>query len=360
MTKNQVQQRSERSQNLKVFKVSNDQFYVESSEGKICYRVSFNDESHECTCGDFSRNSKNDPDFKCKHILAVFNSQASNELVTASLIEKRMPKLNEKFITNIKGKDFVLYSGLLDLAHQKGLLKINVEAVQFPDVDNRNEAICKCTLMSARGEEFVEWGDANPKNVNPMISSHILRMAATRAKARALRDFTNIGITCLEELGTLEDVIGDNGSKTRKLPVKAIADDPKPPVAEAKPPQSETDIKPPATSPEVKPERQSEQNTKPQIVKPRKVNGKKEPAQKVETTSEQKPANGDAKKNESGEKVTPTLSTAQKNAIFNLARRRGVSVADLEKMSEETYGVAVDNLPQISASAFIRQLQQAA
>jgi hypothetical protein len=39
MTKNQIQKRNERSQNLKVFKVSDDQFYVESSEGKICYRV---------------------------------------------------------------------------------------------------------------------------------------------------------------------------------------------------------------------------------------------------------------------------------------------------------------------------------
>ena len=42
------------------------------------------------------------------------------------------PKLEERFIINLKGRDFVVYAGLLDLAHQKGLQGITVEAVQFP------------------------------------------------------------------------------------------------------------------------------------------------------------------------------------------------------------------------------------
>ena len=42
------------------------------------------------------------------------------------------PKLEERFIITLKGKDFVVYAGLLDLAHQKGLQGITVEAVQFP------------------------------------------------------------------------------------------------------------------------------------------------------------------------------------------------------------------------------------
>ncbi len=44
-------------------------------------------------------------------------------------------------MTNIKGKDFVLYAGVLDLATQKGLLKLEVELLQFPAKENGNEAI---------------------------------------------------------------------------------------------------------------------------------------------------------------------------------------------------------------------------
>ena len=59
--------------------------------------------------------------------------------------------------------------------------------------------------------------------------------------------------------------------------------------------------------------------------------------------------------------VTPIMSEAQKRAIYNLSRRRGISVDDLEKMAGELFGVSsVEDLPPQDASAFIRQLQQAA
>ena len=77
------------------------------------------------------------------------------------------------------------------------------------------EAICRAVVESKDGEEFTEIGDANPKNVNKQIAEHVLRMAATRAKARALRDFTNIGMTCLEELGDLDSVIGAASPKPK-------------------------------------------------------------------------------------------------------------------------------------------------
>jgi len=38
-------------------------------------------------------------------------------------------------------------------------------------------------------------------------------MASTRAKARAFRDMDNIGMTCLEELGDLSDVITHDQKK---------------------------------------------------------------------------------------------------------------------------------------------------
>jgi len=52
------------------------------------------------------------------------------------------------------------------------------------------------------------------------------------------------------------------------------------------------------------------------------------------------------------------MSTAQKNAIYNLSRRRGISVEELEKMSTDAYGVKVEHLTSTDASSFIRQLQQ--
>ena len=56
--------------------------------------------------------------------------------------------------------------------------------------------------------------------------------------------------------------------------------------------------------------------------------------------------------------AVPQMSTAQKNAIYNLSRRRGISVEELEKMSTDAYGVKVEHLTSSDASSFIRQLQQ--
>ena len=56
----------------------------------------------------------------------------------------------------------------------------------------------------------------------------------------------------------------------------------------------------------------------------------------------------------------PQMSSAQKSAIFNLSRRRGISVEELGKMSQENYGVPLENLTAANASTFIRTLQQSA
>jgi hypothetical protein len=41
MTAKELQKRNEKSQHLRVVQVDDQTYYVESSEGKICYRVSF-------------------------------------------------------------------------------------------------------------------------------------------------------------------------------------------------------------------------------------------------------------------------------------------------------------------------------
>lgn len=107
--------------------------------------------------------------------------------------------INEKFIINLQGKSFVTYEGLLDLAHQKNLKSIYVELVQVPTKENNMTAICKATVIGDKGT-FIDYGDASPSSVNSKIQPHLIRMASTRAKARALRDFTNVGMTAIEEI----------------------------------------------------------------------------------------------------------------------------------------------------------------
>jgi hypothetical protein len=62
----------------------------------------------------------------------------------------------------------------------------------------------------------------------------------------------------------------------------------------------------------------------------------------------------------SSEAMQPKMSEAQKRAIYNLSRRRGISVDELEQRAFETYGIELENLSSKDASSFIRELQQAA
>src|SRR5690625_2203458 len=112
--------------------------------------------------------------------------------------------INEKFIINLQGKKFVTYEGLLDLAHKKGLLSIQVDLLQIPNQDNDMTAICRA-VATTEDSKFIDIGDANPRSVNSALVPHIIRMASTRAKARALRDLTNEGMNAVEELYMVEE-----------------------------------------------------------------------------------------------------------------------------------------------------------
>lgn len=113
--------------------------------------------------------------------------------------------INEKFIINLQGKSFVTYEGLLDLAHQMRLISLEVDLIQLPSEENNMTAIAKAVARTEKGQ-FSDIGDANPRSVNGMLAPHIIRMASTRAKARALRDLTNVGMTSVEELSTDDGV----------------------------------------------------------------------------------------------------------------------------------------------------------
>jgi len=361
MTATEIQKRSERAQQLRVLQTQGNEFYVESAEGKILYRVFMDENTISCTCGDFARNSKSDPNFRCKHIMAVDNCFEHGDIQGAEFIQKRKPKLDDRFITRIEGKDFVLYSGLLDLGHQKGILRIEVEPLQFPDKDNGNYAICKATVVSKSGETFTDIGDANPTNCNSRVAKHLLRMASTRSIARALRSFTNIGMTCLEELADFSDVTGEgnqqNGSKGKKAPARKPGPKKKTNGEESKTQKTEQQTR--------KEKTEEGENTQ----QPAKVDNAENTAQS--TSHQAKENNKDQEsssaqgasqesKGQSRSSDDPKMSEAQKRAVYNLSRRRGITVDDLEAMAVERYDTPLENLTSKDASEFIRHLQQAA
>jgi hypothetical protein len=96
-------------------------------------------------------------------------------------------------------KEVVTYQGLLSKAHDEGLQRVATRLVQVPNDENDRTAIAKALVETKKGR-FEGIGDANPENVNSFIVPHLIRMAETRAKARALRDAVNIGIVSFEEL----------------------------------------------------------------------------------------------------------------------------------------------------------------
>jgi hypothetical protein len=112
--------------------------------------------------------------------------------------------VKKEYIITRQGKDFVLYEGLLDEAHQQGLCRIATTLIQIPHEDNGNMAVVQAEVETAKGT-FSGIGDASPSNVNRMILPHLVRMAETRAKARALRDAVNVGVTAVEELGDFDE-----------------------------------------------------------------------------------------------------------------------------------------------------------
>ncbi|MDX6380273.1 MAG: hypothetical protein QOI57_1297 [Rubrobacteraceae bacterium] len=113
--------------------------------------------------------------------------------------------MREEFLITRQGKQYVLFAGLLDEAHSRGLRSIDTELIQVPTAENGNVAVVKATVEMEDDRTFSGLGDASPDNVSRNIVPHIIRMSETRAKARALRDAVNVGATALEELSDGEE-----------------------------------------------------------------------------------------------------------------------------------------------------------
>lgn len=124
----------------------------------------------------------------------------------------------------------VNYWGVLHLAHEDQLKRVNTGHLQLPNKDNQLTAVFWAEVETKKGV-FKKHGDANPENVNSRVRKHLIRVAETRAVARALRDAVDIGLVCAEEL---ESEVDANGL-VRKLAAAKTAPNGDRPSASSKP-----------------------------------------------------------------------------------------------------------------------------
>jgi len=96
-------------------------------------------------------------------------------------------------------RETIAYAELLKLAHEEGLKSVSTLLVLTPCEENGRLAIVKAAVETERGH-FEALGDAAPGNVEVQFAPHLIRVAETRAKARALRDAVNCGVVSSEEL----------------------------------------------------------------------------------------------------------------------------------------------------------------
>lgn len=121
-------------------------------------------------------------------------------------------KLPGKFVKKIQGKDFVLFEGLLEMAHAAGLKRVETQLLQAPHKDNDMLAIVRAVIETDSGV-FSALGDASPESAERPMQPHLVRLADTRAIARAMRIAVNVGMTAVEEINASEPVMGANGGK---------------------------------------------------------------------------------------------------------------------------------------------------
>jgi hypothetical protein len=128
--------------------------------------------------------------------------------------------VRDEFMITRQGKQYVLFAGLLDEAHSLGLKGIDTDLIQIPDESNGHVAIVKATAEMDDERRFSGIGDASPDNVGRNIAPHLIRMAETRAKARALRDAVNVGATAMEELSDGDDAPPASSPRGRPTPIR--------------------------------------------------------------------------------------------------------------------------------------------
>lgn len=137
--------------------------------------------------------------------------------------------MREEFLIQRQGKSYVLFAGLLDEAHRvfAKAFEMETELAQVPDEANGEIAIVTASFFGedsdGRTVKTQGIGDASAsyRGAGPAEKSAPIRMAETRAKARALRDAVNVGATSLEEMPGEAGDDGGAGGNVRQHPTAA-------------------------------------------------------------------------------------------------------------------------------------------
>jgi hypothetical protein len=169
-----------------------------------------------CECRDY-RDSKA-PSGWCKHRIAAGlykrataliqrkltqQGGASNGQVAAPAAPDPVPApqdtpqgVPQQHVVLIQGKPFVRFVGLLQMAHERGLVALTADWT-FNDAEL---SLAHAVATFQDGRRFEESGDATPANTNRKVAVHFRRVALTRAKARVLRDALGVDLVAVEEL----------------------------------------------------------------------------------------------------------------------------------------------------------------
>ena len=237
---------------------------------------------------------------------------------------KTLEQRNEKGQV-VETGEAVIYKGLLALAHEDGLKRLFTQDVQLPSKENGNTAIFFAEVETNKGT-FRCHGDANPENVDQRIVPHFIRMAETRAKARALRDAENIGLVCAEEFDI--EMVGNGVMVTR-------ATNGKPKQVRGEKANDQAKALPPAPASQERP-----------IAQPRlNGNGNSKPKRKPEETRASAPAAKASVPEYSPNREDP-MTDKQRNFLFRLASDRGHSGEEAHQYLKETFGV--DSLKRVT------------
>ncbi len=211
-------------------------YAVQSESDKLAfYEITLGDKT-TCNCKGFAMKGK------CKHIDAALEYEENKGKAKQKPVEKPVPfditkegtgdvidvtenkapvrktyKIKEEHIVYVPYKNHdtqkttytptVLIDGYMDVACDVGFRKMFTKITQYPCKENNFTAFAECYILTSDGQEIIDIGDANEDNVKKTnIKQHFPRMAATRARGRALRIwlFPYVGMLCTEELDTTD------------------------------------------------------------------------------------------------------------------------------------------------------------